>query len=150
MREMSDKIFYYMDEISKAMQQLAEGNLEIPSYETFQGDFLPVQEALFIVINSLNETMTEINMFSDMVASGSDQVSSGAQVLSEGVISQAGSAEELAVTMSEISQQVSENAENSQSVKEAAGEMAADLLECNQQMQEMKDAMEEINGRSTH
>lgn len=149
MREMSDKIFYYMDEISKAMQRLAEGNLEIPSYETFQGDFLPVQEALFIVINSLNETMTEINMFSDMVASGSDQVSSGAQVLSEGVISQAGSAEELAVTMSEISQQVSENAENSQSVKEAAGEMAADLLECNQQMQEMKDAMEEINGCST-
>lgn len=149
MREMSDKIFYYMDAISEAMQQLAEGNLDIPSYETFQGDFLPVQEALLIVINSLNETMSEINMFSDQVASGSDQVSSGAQVLSEGVISQASSAEELAATMSEISQQVSENAENSQSVKAAAGEMAANLLDCNQQMQEMKAAMEEINGCST-
>ncbi|MDO4272042.1 MAG: methyl-accepting chemotaxis protein [Eubacteriales bacterium] len=145
MREMSDKISYYMDTISKAMQQLADGNLDLPGYDTFQGDFQPVQEALLIVINSLNETMSEINMFSDQVASGSDQVASGAQVLSQGVISQASSAEELAATMSEISQQVSENAENSQLVKAAAGEMAANLLICNGQMQEMKTAMDEIS-----
>jgi len=149
MRVMSDKIFYYMDAISRAMQQLADGNLDMPRYDAFQGDFLPVQEAFFVVVNSLNETISEINKFSDQVASGSDQVASGAQVLSEGVISQASSAEELAATMSEISRQVSENAENSQLVKAAAGEMASDLMACNGQMQEMKAAMEEINACST-
>ena len=46
--------------------------------------------------------------------------------------------EELAATMSEISQQVKENAETSQVVKTAAGEMGANILACNQQMQEMK------------
>jgi len=149
MRQMSDKIFYYMNAISKAMQQLADGNLEIPSHDTFQGDFLPVQEALFIVINSLNETISEINIFSDQVASGSDQVASGAQVLSQGVIDQASSVEELAATMSEISQQVEENAETSQLVKTVVGEMGINILACNQQMQEMKTAMEEINAYST-
>ena len=149
MRQMSEKISYYMDEISRAMQQLADGNLDIPGCDGFQGDFLPVQEALFIVIDSLNETMAEINTFSDQVASGSDQVAGGAQVLSQGVIAQAGSVEELASTMSEISRQVNENAETSQAVKAAAGEMGTNILACNQQMQEMKAAMGEINSCST-
>ena len=149
MRQMSEKISYYMDEISRAMQQLADGNLDIPGCDGFQGDFLPVQEALFIVIDSLNETMAEINTFSDQVASGSDQVAGGAQVLSQGVIAQAGSVEELASTMSEISRQVNENAETSQAVKTAAGEMGTNILVCNQQMQEMKAAMGEINSCST-
>ena len=149
MRQMSEKISYYMDEISRAMQELADGNLDIPGCDGFQGDFLPVQEALFIVIDSLNETMAEINTFSDQVASGSDQVAGGAQVLSQGVIAQAGSVEELASTMSEISRQVNENAETSQAVKTAAGEMGTNILACNQQMQEMKAAMGEINSCST-
>lgn len=149
MRQMSEKISYYMDEISRSMQQLADGNLDIPGCDGFQGDFLPVQEALFIVIDSLNETMAEINTFSDQVASGSDQVAGGAQVLSQGVIAQAGSVEELASTMAEISRQVNENAETSQAVKAAAGEMGTNILACNQQMQEMKAAMGEINSCST-
>lgn len=149
MRQMSEKISYYMDEISRSMQQLADGNLDIPGCDGFQGDFLPVQEALFIVIDSLNETMAEINTFSDQVASGSDQVAGGAQVLFQGVIAQAGSVEELASTMAEISRQVNENAETSQAVKAAAGEMGTNILACNQQMQEMKAAMGEINSCST-
>lgn len=149
MRQMSDKISYYMDAISRVMRQLADSNLEIPHYDDFQGDFLPVQESLLIVLNSLNETISEINMFSDQVANGADQVSNGAQILSQGVIAQASSVEELAATMSEISQQVKENAETSQVVKAAAGEMGANILACNQQMQEMKNAMEKINQNST-
>lgn len=149
MRQMSDKISYYMDAISRVMRQLADSNLEIPHYDDFQGDFLPVQESLLIVLNSLNETISEINMFSDQVANGADQVSNGAQILSQGVIAQASSVEELAATMSEISQQVKENAETSQVVKTAAGEMGENILACNQQMQEMKNAMEKINQNST-
>lgn len=149
MRQMSDKISYYMDAISRVMRQLADSNLEIPHYDDFQGDFLPVQESLLIVLNSLNETISEINMFSDQVANGADQVSNGAQILSQGGIAQASSVEELAATMSEISQQVKENAETSQVVKTAAGEMGANILACNQQMQEMKNAMEKINQNST-
>ena len=149
MRQMSDKISYYMDAISRVMRQLADSNLEIPHYDDFQGDFLPVQESLLIVLNSLNETISKINMFSDQVANGADQVSNGAQILSQGVIAQASSVEELAATMSEISQQVKENAETSQVVKTAAGEMGANILACNQQMQEMKNAMEKINQNST-
>ena len=149
MRQMSDKISYYMDAISRVMRQLADSNLEIPHYDDFQGDFLPVQESLLIVLNSLNETISEINKFSDQVANGADQVSNGAQILSQGVIAQASSVEELAATMSEISQQVKENAETSQVVKTAAGEMGENILACNQQMQEMKNAMEKINQNST-
>lgn len=149
MRQMSDKISYYMDAISRVMRQLADSNLEIPHYDDLQGDFLPVQESLLIVLNSLNEIISEINMFSDQVANGADQVSNGAQILSQGVIAQASSVEELAATMSEISQQVKENAETSQVVKTAAGEMGANILACNQQMQEMKNAMEKINQNST-
>lgn len=123
---MSDKISYYMDAISRVMRQLADSNLEIPHYDDFQGDFLPVQESLLIVLNSLNETISEINMFSDQVANGADQVSMVHRSFHRGLLLQASSVEELAATMSEISQQVKENAETSQVVKTAAGEMGCE------------------------
>ena len=53
MRQMSDKISYYMDAISRVMRQLADSNLEIPHYDDFQGDFLPVQESLLIVLKDV-------------------------------------------------------------------------------------------------
>lgn len=146
---LTDKIAFYMSEISSAMQQLADGDLNVQKRETFLGDFLPVQMSIRTLVGALNETLSQINQSADQVASGSDQMASGAQSLSQGATEQASSIEELAATINEISCQVNENAVSAQKARETVEEVGARLMDSNQQMQELTKAMGEISGAST-
>ena len=144
MRRMMERISYYMEEISSAMDQLAAGDLNVKKREEFLGDFKPVQLSIRTLVTSLNEAFSQINQSADQVASGSDQVSSGAQALSQGATEQASSVEELAATITEISQQVEKNAVNAQEASKRATDTGSQLIQSNQRMQEMIQAMNEI------
>lgn len=144
MRKMMERISYYMEEISSAMDQLAAGDLNVKKREEFLGDFKPVQLSIRTLVSALNDAFTQINQSADQVASGSDQVSSGAQALSQGATEQASSVEELAATITEISQQVEKNAVNAQDASKRATDTGAQLIQSNQRMQEMIQAMNEI------
>ncbi|MCD8000811.1 MAG: methyl-accepting chemotaxis protein [Clostridiales bacterium] len=144
MRTMMERISYYMTQITKDMDQLASGDLNVKKKEEFLGDFKPVQSSIRTLITSLNDAFLQINQSADQVASGSDQVSSGAQALSQGATEQASSVEELAAVISEISQQVEKNAVNAQDASTRATDTGAQLIQSNQRMQEMIQAMKEI------
>lgn len=144
MRKMMERISYYMEEISSAMDQLAAGDLNVKKRAEFLGDFKPVQLSIRTLVSALNDAFTQINQSADQVASGSDQVSSGAQALSQGATEQASSVEELAATITEISQQVEKNAVNAQDASKRATDTGAQLIQSNQRMQEMIQAMNEI------
>lgn len=144
MRMMMERISYYMAEITKDMDQLASGDLNVKRKEDFLGDFKPVQLSIRTLIASLNNAFLQINQSADQVANGSDQVSSGAQALSQGATEQASSVEELAAVISEISQQVEKNAANAQDASIRVTDTGAQLIQSNQRMQEMIQAMKEI------
>lgn len=148
MRVMSQRVSYYMGEITASMKQLAAGDLNVQAREPFLGDFLPAQKAIRAMVGSLNTTLCQINESADQVASGSDQVSSGAQALSQGASQQAASVEELAATMNGIAGKADNNAQSAQQAREAVDKVGAQLLESNRQMREMTDAMSEITTSS--
>lgn len=108
-----------MRAISEAMQQLAEGNLDIPGYETFQGDFLPVQESLLIVINSLNDTMSEINMLVD----GTDKMISKINQIAEASKKQAAATEMVSAGINQISDVVQTNSATAEESAAACEEL---------------------------
>lgn len=148
MRIMTQRISYYMGEITSAMQQMASGDLNVVARETFRGDFAPVQIAIRSLVGSLNDTLMQIGQSSDQVASGANQVSSGAQALSQGATEQASSVEELAATINEISSQVRANAESAKQGSELAEDSGVKMEEGNRQMQETIAAMAEIKDKS--
>lgn len=148
MRIMTQRISYYMGEITSAMQQMASGDLNVAARETYRGDFAPVQIAIRSLIGSLNDTLMQIGQSSDQVASGANQVSSGAQALSQGATEQASSVEELAATINEISSQVRANAESAKQGSELAEDSGVKMEEGNRQMQETIAAMAEIKDKS--
>lgn len=148
MRNMSERVTYYMGEISDAMGQLATGDLNVAKREDFLGDFKPVQDAIRTLVGSLNNALTQINQSSDQVSSGSDQVSAGAQALSQGATEQASSIEELAATVNTISNQVQETAANANEAREQTNHTGEQVATSNQQMQEMIVAMDEISNKS--
>ena len=139
----------YIDEISKVLDQVAEGNLVFQLTYDYAGEFAKVKTALTNISDSLNNTMAQISQSSDQVASGSEQVSDGAQALSQGATEQASSIEELAATVNEISSQVKQNADNAQNASDRANEVGNEAAESNRRMQDMLSAMGEISERSS-
>lgn len=137
-----------IQDISRILSEISQGNLCLTVDGNYQGDFKPIQTALKGIVASLNDTLGSINDSSDQVSSGADQVSSGAQALSQGATEQASSIEELAASINEISKQVEENAKNAQDARDKAKAVGNEMVENNQQMQTLIAAMSEIKDSS--
>lgn len=137
-----------IEDISVNLTAIAKGNLNLTISGNYVGDFLPIREALTNIINALNETLRQINLSSDQVAGGAEQMSSVSQALSEGTTEQAGAVEELAATINEVTEQVTINANNAAGANKRVSEVGNEALESNHYMEEMLNAMQEINESS--
>ena len=138
-----------MAEISSAMHQLSNGDLNVKQRDAFLGDFKPVQDSIRLLVGALNDTLTQIEQSADQVSGGAEQVSSGAQALSQGATEQASSIEELAATITEISGQIQSNAQSALEARQTVDGVGEKLLESNRQMQTMTKAMDEISASSS-
>ncbi|MDR1550037.1 MAG: methyl-accepting chemotaxis protein [Hungatella sp.] len=138
----------YINEISKLLAQIGDGNLNLSFTQAYDGDFAKIKEALLQATDKLNNTLLECNSAADQVSSGSNQVSLGAQLLAEGTTEQASSTEELSATIAEISQQIKRNAGNAQLANTEAISAGEEVKNGNGQMQEMIAAMNDINTKS--
>lgn len=144
-KELVDDLSGVVKDIDYILGEVASGNLNAKSNITYNGDFSSIQSATKRIVDSLNETMSAINTASEQVAGGAEQMSSGAQVLSEGSMDQAGSVEELSATMTDISKQVDENAENAKRANVMSEETKSEVVLGNKQMQMLVEAINEIS-----
>ncbi|NLY71128.1 MAG: methyl-accepting chemotaxis protein [Clostridiales bacterium] len=138
----------YINEISNVLAEVGEGNLDIVVSNDFEGNFVEIRDSLVNIIESLNDMMGEINEAANQVATGSLQVSDGSQTLSQGSTEQASSLEELTASINEIAEQTKQNALNANEADEYARLALQKASEGNKQMEEMLQAMEEINTSS--
>ena len=129
------------------LKEIAAGNFNshTNAEQDYVGDFRPLLYILRQMNQDLSDTLGQINQSADQVSTDSDQVSYGAQALSQGAVEQACSVEELAATVSKISDRVNQNAENAQAVNIKTEETGKQLIQSNQRMQEMIQAMKDIN-----
>lgn len=137
----------YVTEISALLEQLAAGDLTI-SYDQitdYLGDFASIKESMGTILKSFNTTITDIYNASLQVDVGSDQVSSGAQALSQGATEQASAVEQLSATITEVASHVNANAENAANASRMSNEAGAGVMESNQYMAQLMQAMEEID-----
>lgn len=132
------------------LSEMSNGNFNIYSKarDKYVGDFMAVLTSIRKINFRLSDTLHQINRSSDQVSSGSDQVSVAAQNLSQGAAEQAGSIETLAATITEISEQIASNAEHAANASEKAHHVGLEMEKSNEKMQNMIDAMGEINNSS--
>lgn len=135
----------YINEITKVLDDMAQGELSMHLTYDYAGDFAKIKNALENISNSMNDTMTRINDASTQVSSGSDQVASAAQALSQGATEQASSVEEIAATINEISANVNRNADRAKDAGNQASATATELERGKLQMSSMTEAMAQID-----
>jgi methyl-accepting chemotaxis protein len=102
------------------------------------------------LVQELNELVSNIFSAAEQVASGAKQISDSSMALSQGATEQASSIEELTASLEEISSQTKLNAKNADKANELAVNARSDAAQGNSQMQEMLNAMDEINVSSSN
>jgi len=131
-----------------AAEKMAEGDFSITVKVYSEKDVLG--KALNEMINKINELMANITSASEQVAAGAKQISDSSISLSAGSTEQASSIEELTASLEEISSQTAHNAENANEANELTKAVKAKADQGSRQMEEMLNAMEEINVSSNN
>ncbi|MGN0606854.1 MAG: methyl-accepting chemotaxis protein [Oscillospiraceae bacterium] len=139
----------FVDEISETLRQISIGNLDVRITSDYSGDFGPLKDSLNTIIDALNKMIFDISRSSSQVSGGSGQVAHASQALSQGVNTQASAIEELSATIDEISKKVNSNAENARTANENSANEAQLIKNGSKQMQNMMEAMKEINTNSS-
>ncbi len=138
----------YINLITVALTNIAEGNLCHRMEGTFKGDFLKIKTTFNTILESLSDTFSSINTAAEQVNSGAIQVSNAAQALSQGSTEQASSIEQLSATLSDVANQITYNAEAAKNAYKIVHDNTISINDCNSDMSKMLTAMNEINESS--
>lgn len=151
MRTLIHGLAAIVKDIDYLLGEMATGNFQVKTQaeSNYIGDYMPILHSMRNINESLSHTLLQIGQSSDQVSSGSDQVSNGAQALSQGATEQAASIEQLSASITEVSQKVKINADGAQEASRIATQTGNELLESNQKMQSMMQAMAEISNSSS-
>ncbi len=134
---------------SRIMIALAKGDFTQKTNCDYVGDFAILKSTVEEIETSMNDTLGKINQSADQVSTGSSQVSNGAQELAQGATEQASTIQELADTLNMTAKGIKTNADDAGEVSEKVQLVAGEVLESNEKMRSMMDAMQQINGSSS-
>ena len=138
----------YIDEIAAVLNEIARGNLAFSLKYDYAGEFAKVKAALENISDSLNDTISQIDVSSQQVSAGAGNLSNGAQTLSQGASEQAAAVEELSATVTELSEQVHKNADDARSISLNVTSTAEQVAQSNERMQDLIRSMTDINNSS--
>jgi len=130
------------------LDRISRGDFTVQTSADYIGVFARMESAIRVIVASLSQTLGDIKVAAQQVASGSAQVSDGAQALSQGATEQAAAIQELSAAISEISNNIKQNADNAFSAQKLSDEAGADISVSSRHMQEMVDAMNDIAAAS--
>lgn len=145
------RIVFITEDLQVGLKAVSEGRFNAKSADgsQYEGEYHLLRDSIYYLNKMLNDLMCQVYTASSQVSTGADHVSSAAQALSQGSVEQASSVEELAATLTQISQEVGENTRSINEVEHSVNKTVEEVTLSTQKMQEMLDAMENINSTSS-
>ena len=137
----------YLKEASGALDQIADGKLEIHLEQEYVGEFRQLKEALLHISSSMNDVMKNISASSQTVTSSAGDLANAAQQLAEGSGTQA-AVEELVATATSVAEQVEESKKDALQSAEETQKVTAMMEQSQDKMQEMMEAVQKIHETS--
>jgi len=131
-----------MNDITKAAEEIADGNLTVNIRERSAQDKL--MQALTSMVAGLTRTVSEIRSIASEVAAASQSISTASVQVSKGASSQAAAAEEASSSMEEMVSNIKQNADNASQTDKIANKSAKDAQESGKSVLEAVAAMKEI------
>lgn len=144
---MADTMDSFADDLEHVLvtglEKLAEGDLTFHANEKDENDKISL--ALNKTNDDLNRLISEILAGTAQIDSGAKQISDSSQSLSHGASESAAALEEITSTMHELGDQTDKNAKHADKASEYAEQASKSANAGNTQMNNMIEAMAEIN-----
>ncbi len=138
----------YIHDIDSKLSEMAQGNMDLMIGDDYRGEFLPIQDAMRQIVDSLNNALSRINVTAEQVSEESKRMASDAQILSSGAVAQAAAVQELSASIQELSTQVDRTSTDADNAQKCSTDAAKLLLASNDKMGELTAAMEDISNAS--
>lgn len=140
----------YVEDITTVLEEVSAGNLSVKLNEEvkYKCDFIPIQESLETIINSLNEQFLSIRKSVDLTTNSSQEISLITKALSNGAVNQANVIEELLVSFNEALIMIKTNSQNAKQAKSVSENTKGIVIDGNYKMSELIDSMKEITQSS--
>lgn len=139
-----------MKELAQKAGLIANGDLTVRLNVTANDEIGKAANAFNKMTCQMHEVMRKIAIASQQVASGSKNISDAGNMLAKGASSQASSVEELSTSIAEITEQTKNNADHANQANTLASDTHAKANVGNQRMDEMLQAMVDINESSNN
>ena len=138
-------------DICDLLGEMSKGNFDIHSKDRrmYVGSLSTILDSLIKINHNLSDTLSQIDLSAEQVASGADQVSTGAQALAQGATEQASAVEELSATIADISAHSQKNAKRTEEAVGYSQDAGGRVQESAEYMDQMVKAMEKISDSST-
>lgn len=138
----------YVQAINLGINKMIDGDLTVGATIQFKGQFEKIQTSILKFEHFVNETLKQFRQTAKALSSASEQVSAGAQFVAQGAVEQTSAIEELARTISQISDQGKSNLQNALQAQEKVDTVGEEMQRSNEKMQELTSAISDINHRS--
>jgi methyl-accepting chemotaxis protein len=138
----------YINEISQVLSAISQGDLTVTVNHEYLGSYAPIKQALTVILDSLNTTMSGINIATLQVLSGAEQISHSATILAEGTGRQTGSVEELNASITTINEKINLNAARAKEANHLSQKSNEHATHSNNEMKLMVASMEDIKTTS--
>lgn len=139
-----------INDISYLMAEMSRGNFVVRSRDQsyYKGDYEELLLSMRGLRDTMDATLHQINAAAEQVDAGSEQMASGSRALAQGAAEQTSSTAELADTVAEINQQIRQAGDYARAASVRTNHVGNMMNECNDQMQGMLAAMNDISHAS--
>ncbi len=147
---MAENMAEIIEDARYRLNAMADGDYTCVSRipERYVGDFEELHLAIRTMNENMNKTLYRIGEASKQVAAGASNLAEGSQNLADGSTEQAGAVQELLASFADISAGVEHTYENMADAYNVSTECAKDADKSWEEMQNMVDAMKQINETS--
>ncbi len=146
--QMLDAVVNPVQEGTRVMKALAEGDLSQNMNGEFEGEFSVFQEAIDTSVNNLRSMVGDIRESASAITSGAGEIAQGNQDLSQRTEEQASSLEETASSMEQLTGTVKQNADNANQANQLASGAREQAEKGGKVVGKAVSAMSEINNSS--
>lgn len=132
-------------EISDTLEQMSNGDYNINIQQKYVGEFIQIKESFISIGEKMKKTLYTLREVSGHIDNGSEQLACAAEDLAEGCTAQAMQVAELVNIIGGMTDSMESNASAASESVGIAARAGEALQAGNQKMQELIDAISEIN-----
>ena len=133
-----------ISEISNVLESMAQGNYRVDVNKEYVGDFFKIKESLLDIVDETKKVLATIQITAQEIDSGSEQMAKAAMDLAEGSTVQSQMVQEVAEMVNKMAVSLEDKAKEAEETVKMAEGAAAVMMDGNAKMQELKEAIGEI------